>query len=413
MHIFRQNPKYRNYSLAMFLNYAGGILFNLVFIIYASKTPNPNLAVGIISFVSTLPFVMNFIAGYISDQPQNKFNFAIKLRVLQTVLFLVLALIINNTSSWIVFALVILINLSTDFLGSVSGYSLLSVLKNIVTKEELPEARRFQSGIRDSLSFIAGPIGAGLIALLNNNFMIFALINALTFLISLLLLKFGVDKNNALKDAKFEYKPRPPFIKSQFENYQLLKSLKNISHFTLLFVIINFIGSGLVDLLQLQMLQGHNLRIGTFGFSIAILTSLELIGNVLGALVPISVLKKLTIEKNLFIHFILMLMLVVNLLTIQNRLLMFLIIFISGYLFGYINPTVDAYLMETIPDEKLGQILSIFSTITTLGVPLGPLVFVFTWNILGSQISWLIMLVVIVVGLFYTLYMRKNFETII
>ena len=58
MNIFLKNKLYRLFTISSAFGNAGRTLFDIVFIIYATSLPNPELAVSIVSIATTLPYII-------------------------------------------------------------------------------------------------------------------------------------------------------------------------------------------------------------------------------------------------------------------------------------------------------------------------------------------------------------------
>ena len=81
----------------------GRTLFDIAFLIYASKFENAKLAVSIVSIITTLPYATDFILGYMADKEDKKVSRLIHNKVLQTILFLAFSIIVFFKPSWYVF----------------------------------------------------------------------------------------------------------------------------------------------------------------------------------------------------------------------------------------------------------------------------------------------------------------------
>lgn len=57
MQLFLQHKPYRVLTLSILLGIFGTTLFDLVSVLYAATFPNPELAVGLASLITSLPYV--------------------------------------------------------------------------------------------------------------------------------------------------------------------------------------------------------------------------------------------------------------------------------------------------------------------------------------------------------------------
>ncbi len=95
MIIFKQNNTVLRLFLSGVINNIGTTLFNIVFIVYASHTPNPKLAITAVGIISTAPYLLSFLFGYFADQIKNKYLGLVSVRLWQILLYVILSCFIN------------------------------------------------------------------------------------------------------------------------------------------------------------------------------------------------------------------------------------------------------------------------------------------------------------------------------
>ncbi|USS87158.1 MFS transporter [Fructilactobacillus cliffordii] len=415
MQVFWQNTKFRALMCSGLLDNLGTTLFNIVFIIYASHMPNPNLAVSAVSLISSLPYVTNIIAGVFADHSHQHYRGMLATRLLQMGLFLILSGLISLTPEWYLFGILLLLNFLTEFLGSYGGYLMLPIFKKIVPEQDLTTARGFQGGVGQSISLIGGMVGASLLALLNQNYVLFALVNAVTFLLSYIILKrHQVDLDVPVKQSvtphstKFSLKT---IVGEMKNNYGSLRNFPQLFHFVLLFAMTNLLTSMQEVLMTLTLLHYHSLILFNYGFTVALVGAVESGGMIVGSFFGLPPLRRASIESNVILVLATLLGLFLDMLVARNRIVMIMLVAIVGYLCGILFPKIDAFIMKAAPEEQLGTIMSAINSLVTLTIPLGSLVVVALGNLILLTFIWGIMCGLGVLGVGYAISLWKRYQT--
>ncbi|WP_342750656.1 MFS transporter [Bacillus fungorum] len=403
------------------LSVIGITLFDIVFIIYAKSFPNPELAISAVTFISTIPYIGDFIIGYISDKTKDKFKMVMIMRLLQALLYIIFAILVGFSHSWIIFGIVIFINFISDLAGTYTSYLSLPITKNIVEQRDLTDARSFQSGIMRSIDLVGKLFGATLIVLLQYNFAFFGILNAMFFILSFIVLWVNKERFQILIPImKVDYKKENSqlfgYINTFFvdcvNNLKILIDLKQLFHFTLLFSIINLISSAQFSLLPLTYVSNESLQFGSFGFTIAIIGTVETIGVILGALLPLSFFRNKSIELNLILEILITVAIIATIIFLQDKYVLLVLTFLAGYFLGLSNPRIDSFIMIVAPEQSISSVTSIFYTLVQLTLPLGSAIFLLIANMISIQISWIILFIVSLFTLIYSITLRMKNSTI-
>lgn len=372
MIIFKQDSVVRKLFYSGVLNGIGTTLFNIVFVIYASHTPNAKIAISAVGIISTIPFLLNFLLGFFADKVSRKFKGLINVRVAQILLYLFLSMFINIEKNWLVFGLVLLINVMSDMLGTFSSYMQLPILKKHVSSDDLAKVRGVQSGISQTLDLIGGPIGAFILTLIHFNFAVFALINAFSFFLSLIVLHN--IKVNEPKPKKTSTESFYAFNKDNFEsikeNFKYIIKIKQLKHFLIIFTAFNLIGALQTTLLSITILGNHALTLFNFGFTVAAVDTIEVLGMIMGSVIPFNRFYAMTIEHNLIFEMMMFFIIPLSIVALPNVYLLLVLIFLSGYFAGISNPKIDAFIIKNLPEDKVGGGMGAFYTIVTFGLPI-------------------------------------------
>ncbi|WP_156765840.1 hypothetical protein [Leuconostoc lactis] len=396
------------------INNIGTTLFNIVFIVYASHKPNPKLAITAVGIISTAPYLLSFLFGYFADQIKNKYLGLVSVRLWQILLYVILSCFINIEKNWLVFGLVLLVNVSSDMLGSFSSYMQLPILKNNTSPEDLAKVRGAQSGIGQTLDLIGAPIGAAILALVHFNFAVFSLINAFSFFLSLVVL-YGIKHNvvtvqsNGTSASLEQFSQK--FIREILNNFKYIIRVEQLKHFVLIFIVFNLVGAIQTTLISITLLDHSAMLISNFGFTIALIETIEIIGMVAGSFMPLQTLYNMNIEYNLLFEMAMFLLVGVEMLVLPNIYVILGTIFLNGYFAGISNPKIDTFIIQNLPEEKIGGGMGAFYTVVTLGLPIGTAIAGVIAMSVSTTFGWQLLAIMTCFGVVYLIFLAGKYHS--
>ena len=406
MNIFLKNKLYRLFTISSAFGNAGRTLFDIAFIIYATNLPNPELAVSIVSIATTLPYIISFILGYFADQTKDKYNRILSTRFYQFLLFSLFALVCIYGVQWWIFIVLVFVNVVADILGGYNSYLSMSINTRLVRKEQLSEALAFISSINNTISLGGKAVGVFILGLLSYNYSYFGMLNAVLFLIAFLILakykKLMKEKIGSFKVDNKEKVSTKRFLKDTIENFKILREIKKIYNFVLLFLGMNFYSSAMFALLLVILVKNDSLLFGNVAYTITLLEIVEVLSTIVGGVYQISFYKNMSLRNNAILEIILFIMYVGNLLILQNKFILVILTVIIGYFAGISNPKLDALILQSVPEEKQTSIYSIFSTVITISVPIGTTVILFFANAISASFALYSLLLLLVTVLIYS-----------
>lgn len=121
MNTYFSNKGYRTLTNASLLNAIGNSLYNIVFIVYASTLPFNTLAVSLASVAIFIPSFFQPFVGHLADATKNKLKWNILSRFIQFLLFILLAWLILLEPNFLLFMILLLINVVADCFGFFSS----------------------------------------------------------------------------------------------------------------------------------------------------------------------------------------------------------------------------------------------------------------------------------------------------
>ena len=411
MNIFLKNKLYRLFTISSAFGNAGRTLFDIAFIIYATSLPNPELAVSIVSIATTLPYIISFILGYFADQTKDKYNRILSTRFYQFLLFSLFALVCIYGVQWWIFIVLVFVNVVADILGGYNGYLSMSINTRLVRKEQLSEALAFISSINNTISLGGKAIGVFVLGLLSYNYSYFGMLNATLFLIAFLILaKYKNEMKAAIGSFKVDNKEKVSakrFLKDTIENFKILREIKKIYNFVILFLGMNFYSSAMFALLLVILVKNESLLFGNVAYTITLLEIVEVVSTIAGGVYQISFYKNMSLRNNAILEIILFIMYVGNLLLLQNKFILVILTIVIGYFAGISNPKLDALILQSVPEEKQTSIYSIFSTVITISVPIGTTVILFFANAISSSFALYSLLLLLIIVLMYSFKVKE------
>ena len=411
MNIFLKNKLYRLFAISSAFGNAGRTLFDIAFIIYATRLPNPELAVSIVSIATTLPYIISFILGYFADQTKDKYNRILSTRFYQFLLFSLFALVCIYGVHWWIFIVLVFVNVVADILGGYNSYLSMSINTRLVRKEQLSEALAFISSINNTISLGGKAVGVFVLGFLSYNYSYFGMLNAVLFLIAFLILaKYKNEMKAEIGSFKVDNKEKVStkrFLKDTIENFKILREIKKIYNFVILFLGMNFYSSAMFALLLVILVKNETLLFGNVAYTITLLEIVEVVSTIAGGVYQISFYKNMSLRNNAILEIILFIMYVGNLLMFQNKFILVILTVIIGYFEGISNSKLDALILQSVPEEKQTSIYSIFSTVITISVPIGTTVILFFANAISASFALYSLLLLLIIVLMYSFKVKE------
>ena len=411
MNIFLKNKLYRLFTISSAFGNAGRTLFDIAFIIYATSLLNPELAVSIVSIATTLPYIISFILGYFADQTKDKYNRILSTRFYQFLLFSLFAFVCIYGVQWWIFIVLVFVNVVADILGGYNSYLSMSINTRLVRKEQLSEGLAFISSINNTISLAGKAVGVFVLGLLSYNYSYFGMLNAVLFLIAFLILaKYKNEMKAEIGSFKVDNKEKVStkrFLKDTIENFKILREIKKIYNFVILFLGMNFYSSAMFALLLVILVKNETLLFGNVAYTITLLEIVEVVSTIAGGVYQISFYKNMSLRNNAILEIILFIMYVGNLLMFQNKFILVILTVIIGYFEGISNSKLDALILQSVPEEKQTSIYSIFSTVITISVPIGTTVILFFANTISASFALYSLLLLLIIVLMYSFKVKE------
>ena len=390
MHEYLTNRGYRAILNASLLSGIGDSLYNIVFIIYAATMPFKSLAVTLAAMATSVPTMLSLLTGSLADRTHAKTRHMVATRLGQMLLFLSLAVMILLPASFPLFLSLLLINIVSDSLGQYGNGLTLPLLHRLIPAKELNTALSFQSATSSTVQLVFQGLGASLIVLLNHNYALFGLLNALTFLLAAVTLVF---RKKQLKQAE------PPVTtgKSQPVIGNIRAVLKFLAGNQFLFAVIlfamlvNTLGSSVDGLMNITLVQEPDLWLRDFGTTVAIINVVFSVGLIFGALFAKDGLQRLSTFKLLSLLMADIVGLSSSVFLLHSIVAALGFSFVTAYLMGKINPRLATVMMRQVPEQQMGTTAGVVNLAALIGMPVGQVIFFTIANLASAHVSWIVM----------------------
>lgn len=390
MHEYLTNRGYRAILNAGLLSGIGDSLYNIVFIIYAATMPFKSLAVTLAAMATSVPTMLSLLTGSLADRTHAKTRHMVATRLGQMLLFLSLAVMILLPASFPLFLSLLLINIVSDSLGQYGNGLTLPLLHRLIPAKELNTALSFQSATSSTVQLVFQGLGASLIVLLNHNYALFGLLNALTFLLAAVTLVF---RKKQLKQAE------PPVTtgKSQPVIGNIRAVLKFLAGNQFLFAVIlfamlvNTLGSSVDGLMNITLVQEPDLWLRDFGTTVAIINVVFSVGLIFGALFAKDGLQRLSTFKLLSLLMAAIVGLSSSFFLLHSIVAALGFSFVTAYLMGKINPRLATVMMRQVPEQQMGTTAGVVNLAALIGMPVGQVIFFTIANLASAHVSWIVM----------------------
>lgn len=390
MHEYLTNRGYRAILNASLLSGIGDSIYNIVFIIYAATMPFKSLAVTLAAMATSVPTMLSLLTGSLADRTHAKTRHMVATRLGQMLLFLSLAVMILLPASFPLFLSLLLINIVSDSLGQYGNGLTLPLLHRLIPAKELNTALSFQSATSSTVQLVFQGLGASLIVLLNHNYALFGLLNALTFLLAAVTLVF---RKKQLKQAE------PPVTtgKSQPVIGNIRAVLKFLTGNQFLFAVIlfamlvNTLGSSVDGLMNITLVQEPDLWLRDFGTTVAIINVVFSVGLIFGALFAKDGLQRLSTFKLLSLLMAAIVGLSSSFFLLHSIVAALGFSFVTAYLMGKINPRLATVMMRQVPEQQMGTTAGVVNLAALIGMPVGQVIFFTIANLASAHVSWIVM----------------------
>lgn len=356
LNIFLSNRNFRQLSINEWISTFGDTVFYLAFINYVSSYAFAPLAILMITTSETLPQIMQIFTGVVADFQKNRIGKYSVLMFVKFVLYATVALILVGTKfSLVSVFLICLINFVSDTISYFSSAMITPIYVKIINND-MTSALGFKQATANLVRVFGNLSGGALIGFINIG--MFAGMNALTFLFAffgILLIRTNlvrfeeqIEITQAL-DSK-------NFWKHLLDSLKILGSLGNIIRLIGILSINQAVINVTIPVTTLLLIKYPFAGLET-GQSIAILTTVELIGIVCGNFLSGNVMKKMSTKTSVYLSQVMEFVILVGFLN-NNFLVVLLAAFGNTFSIGILSPRLQQSVFRLVPEQSMGAVQS-------------------------------------------------------
>lgn len=411
-----QNKLFMGTFISDMLSNFGDVLYYLALMNYVLLLPKAKFAISLVTLSESLPFLTMIFMGMWGDRTKKKVDTILATLLFRTGLYLLIGLAMGFQPALWVVILAVLVNLLSDLAGQYEDALHIPLSLRIIPMEDREAMYAFRQGASSILKILFQSSGAILAGLMSYQHLAF--FNAGTFVVSaLIMMILRPSLNKLLKDKPIHSsvenrEGERHFIKNTWNSLQQsYQTVQNISILkTSIFTIagLNAVFAAENALLLLNMKENPSFAFLNPATTIATVTVVTLIGNILGSVLVTTLLKKVSMEFLLKISVFMPPALFIGFL-LHSIYIIFLVNFLTMVIVGIFQPKMNAFVISSLPEERLATISAGISSFSTLGLVLCQmLVAVLVTFLSSAQIAFLFLISSSIL-FFYTLKVpRKN-----
>lgn len=411
-----QNKLFMGTFVSDMLSNFGDVLYYLALMNYVLLLPEAKFAISLVTLSESLPFLTMIFMGMWGDRTKKKVDTILVTLLFRTGLYLLIGLAMGFQPALWVVILAVLVNLLSDLAGQYEDALHIPLSLRIIPMEDREAMYAFRQGASSILKILFQSSGAILAGLMSYQHLAF--FNAGTFVVSaLIMMILRPSLNKLLKDKPIHSsvenrEGERHFIKNTWNSLQqAYQTVQNISILkTSIFTIagLNAVFAAENALLLLNMKENSSFAFINPATTIATVTVVTLIGNILGSVLVTTLLKKVSMEFLLKISVFMPPALFIGFL-LHSIYIIFLVNFLTMVIVGIFQPKMNAFIISSLPEERLATISAGISSFCTLGLVLCQMLVAVLVTFLSSAQITFLFLILSSILFFYTLKVpRKN-----
>lgn len=411
-----QNKLFMGTFISDMLSNFGDVLYYLALMNYVLLLPKAKFAISLVTLSESLPFLTMIFMGMWGDRTKKKVDTILATLLFRIGLYLLIGLAMGFQPALWVVILAVLVNLLSDLAGQYEDALHIPLSLRIIPMEDREAMYAFRQGASSILKILFQSSGAILAGLMSYQHLAF--FNAGTFVVSALIMMIlrpslnKLLKDNPIHSSVENREEERHFIKNTWnslqQSYQTIQNIFILK--TSIFTIagLNAVFAAENALLLINMKENPSFVFINPATTIATVTVVTLVGNILGSVLVTTLLKKVSMEFLLKISVFMPPALFIGFL-LHSIYIIFLVNFLTMVIVGIFQPKMNAFVISSLPEERLATISAGISSFSTLGLVLCQmLVAVLVTFLSSAQIAFLFLILSSIL-FFYTLKVpRKN-----
>lgn len=355
----------------------GDVLYYLALMNYVLLLPEAKFAISLVTLSESLPFLTMIFMGMWGDRTKNKVDTILATLLFRVGLYVLVGFAMGfQPALWIVIVAV-LINLLSDLAGQYENALYVPLSLRIVAIEDQEAMYAFRQGTSSALRILFQSSGAILIGIMS--YQQLAFFNAGTFAVStLLMLLLRPALNKLLKenpiqssDSNQEEAKNAHFLQNTWnslkESYQAVQNISVLKTSILTIAGLNAVFAAEDALVLLNIKENAAFALITPATTLAAITILTLLGNILGSVLVTTLFKNISFESLLKMSVTMPVLLFIGF-CLHSIYIILLVNFLTMVIVGIFNPKMNAFIVRSLPEDRLATIGAGIDTFCTLGL---------------------------------------------
>lgn len=364
------NPVYIKLRLADIISNFGDILYYLALLNYVLLLDEKsNLAISIINLSEIVPILISFFMGYLADKTVNKYRAILVTLFLRIGMYGIIAFIMGFSPNLIIVITVSIFNLISDCVGQYENGLYYPMFNRLVRDEMREKVMAFGQSLSLSLNLVFKGIGGMLILYIS--FSCLALIDALSFLISMVII---ISIKKEFLNYCYDGEPEQNIEKISFsslrrELFKAIHELWRIPEIRDTLVVTPILNASLAIVTPITVLcisDNPDFCIVNPALTISLLAMCEPGGRILGSILTVFDLKRINLLNVLRIALLTTVVLLIGIIG-QNVYVVLIMSFLVSIWVGCMDPKMGAVILHYLDDNSLATAFGGITTYFQLG----------------------------------------------
>lgn len=387
----------------------GDVLYYLALMNYVLLIPQAKLAIALVTLSETLPYLAMIFMGIWGDKTANKVDTIIATQFFRLMLYLLVGSAMSfSPSLWIVLV-AICANMLSDLAGQYENALYIPLSLRIVEDQDREAMYAFRQATGSVLQIVFQSSGA-----VFSRFMTYqqlAFFNAGTFagpMLVMFVLRNALNKRLQDRPVDVEQLEHSAvsrnFVRNSWhtlkDSYAEVQNLPLLKSSIVTMAGLNAVFIAVGTLLILNIKDYPHFVLVSPATTLAVFTIFRLLGNIVGSLLATTLLKNLSFKPLLQLS-VVMPVLMFGAFLLHNIFLVLLVIFLTTVLVGIFQPKMHAYVVRSLPENRLATIGAGIDSFCTVGMVGMQVVLSFLVVVLSAnQISFLFLLLSLLLLIF-------------
>ncbi len=351
----------------------GDSIYYIALLTYASRFPEPSLAILLVSLSETLPGVLSVILGVLSDRTAAKARRLVATFWLRGGCCIVIGLLMGMDPAWPLLGTIVLLNFVSDVTGKYAGSLQLPFMVQVVEDRQLEQA----SGLNSAVQRVMGVVSqwAGSFLILWFSFRTLAWLNGATFaaggmMLGLMLKQLiHVEKKGALRTEGEPATAKAPFWNQMKQSIVMLAANKRVFPVVIQVTLVNAALFPLSALFSMYTAVDGDFVVRSFSFSIALFSTVGSVGVFLGNLASAGLCKHTALRTIIGWSYGFVLGYCAGLILQMPILALFMYMLVCACV-GLLSPKYGALFARNVDRQQLASVTGASQTLVNAGGPI-------------------------------------------